>query len=35
MDPEKRLYVMWRIDNEFNLTNLSIIHKDKSTNELV
>jgi hypothetical protein len=32
---EPRLYVMWRIDGEFNLTDLPVIHRDKSTNELV
>lgn len=35
MDTEKHLYVMWRIDGEFSFTDLPIIHKDKSTKELV
>ena len=35
MIPEQLLYVMWRIDGEFNLTTLPVIHRDKSTNELL
>ena len=35
MIPEQLLYVMWRIDGEFNLTTLPVTHRDKSTNEIL
>lgn len=31
----ERLYVMWRTDGEFNLTDLDPIHQTLDTNELV
>lgn len=31
----ERLYVMWRTDGEFNLTDLDPIHQNLDTNELV
>lgn len=31
----ERLYVMWRIEDEFNLTDLDPVHQTLDTNELV